>query len=122
MLTRAQTELAREFEAAAPALLAWANVRVRPELRRVLDPEDLIQEVGCRAFAQLQAHDPDQGSLHQWLFGFANRVLLEALRDLGRGPRPSRSERTDDSGLAEVVAAITSVTQRLARDDAARVL
>ena len=69
-----------------------------------------------------EAHDPDQGSLHQWLFGFANRVLLEALRDLGRGPRPSRSERTDDSGLAEVVAAITSVTQRLARDDAARVL
>lgn len=111
----------REFEAAGPALLAWARLRLRPELRTAFEPEDLIQEVGCRALAGAASYDPQRASFRQWLFGIANRVLLEALRDLARTPsRAPRLAVTDRSGLTDAVAAITSVTSRVARDEVVR--
>jgi RNA polymerase sigma-70 factor (ECF subfamily) len=116
-----QPSFASQFEAAGPALMAWARLRVRPELRRLLDPEDLVQEVGCRAWRSLDAFDPARASFRQWLFGIANLVLLEALRELGRASwRAVGSDETGAPGLSGVLAVITSVTGRVARDEAVR--
>lgn len=104
------------FAAVSAPLLAWARLRVGAELRTLLDPEDLVQEVGCRALLQFGTFDPARGTFRQWLFGIANRVLLEALRELGK--RPVRREvPADRSGLSDVVAAITTITRRVARDE-----
>jgi len=107
---------ARELEAAAPALMGWARLRVRPELRSMLDPEDLLQEVGCRAFAMAHAYDPGRASFRQWLFGIANNVLLEALRELGRRPL-TRDPGPDRTGFSDAIAAITTITRKVARDE-----
>lgn len=115
-----ERSFASEFAAAGPALMAWARLRVRPELRRLLDPEDLVQEVGCRAFRGLDAFDPAKASFRQWLFGIANLVLLEALRDLGRAPRPFAGDDASGAGPSGVVAAITSVSRSVARDESLR--
>lgn len=113
---RAPEAFARQFEEVGPVLLAWARLRVRPELRTQLDPEDLLQEVGCRAFANVRAFDAQRGSFRQWVFGIANRVLLEAMRELGRQPRVVEPgpERT---GFSDVAAVITSITRKVARDE-----
>jgi RNA polymerase sigma-70 factor (ECF subfamily) len=111
-------EFADEFERAAPALLAWAHLRVRPGLRKGLDPEDLVQEVGCRAFVRYGDFDPARATFRAWLFGFANRVLLEALRELGKG-RPVRAEAADPS-LSQVADSITAVSRRVARAETFR--
>jgi len=117
--SRSTEAFARDFEAAGPALLTWARLRVRPELRAMLDPEDLIQEVGCRAFASLHTFDRERGSFRQWLFGFANHVLLEALRELGRQPRRIDAG-PDRSGLSDAVAVITTITRKVAKDEIVR--
>ncbi len=114
----ASPTLVREFEAAAPALLAWARLRIRPELRARLDPEDLVQEVGCRALLAAAGFDPARGGFRPWLFGIANRVLLEALRDLGRAGHGH--VRIGPSGLHDAAATVTSITQAVARDDLVR--
>jgi RNA polymerase sigma factor (sigma-70 family) len=110
----------REFETAGPALLAWARLRVRAELRAGFDPEDLVQEVGCRALAAAASFDPQRATFRQWLFGIANRVLLEALRDLGRA-RTGTPPGLGPSAATDAVAAITSITARVARDDLVQV-
>lgn len=107
---------AREFEAVAPVLLGWARLRVRPELRAMLDPEDLLQEVGCRALAMAHTHDPARASFRQWVFGIANHVLLEALRELGRRPL-MRDAGPDRTGFSDAIAAITTITRKVARDE-----
>lgn len=108
----------REFTAAAPALLTWARLRIRPELRTLLEPEDLVQEVGCRAFAAFAAFDPERASFRQWLFGFANRVLLEALRQLGRST--GLTPATAKLGVTNLAATVTTITARIARDERVR--
>jgi RNA polymerase sigma factor (sigma-70 family) len=110
----------REFEQAAPALLAWARLRLRPELRRVLEPEDLIQEVGCRALQRLASYEPAKATLRQWLFGFANLVLMEALRDLARLPANGIRTGRDRSDGFEPAAKVTSVTGKVARNESVR--
>lgn len=117
---RAQDTFVREFEAAGPALLAWARLRIRPELRARLEPDDLVQEVGCRAWAQIDRFDPALGSFRRWLFGFANRVLLEALRDLGRARPDGAAPRTQPAGVSEIAASVTSVTRKVAREEVVR--
>lgn len=116
-LTRAA--FAGEFAAAVPALLAWAQLRLRPELRRLLEPEDLVQEVGCRAFTSLDDFDGARGTFRQWLFGFGSRVLLEALRQAGRGRSPFVTPLADP-GVTDAVAVVTTVTERVAREEVVR--
>jgi RNA polymerase sigma factor (sigma-70 family) len=108
------------FAANAPALLAWAHCRVRGELRHRVDPEDLVQEVGVRAYGRLADFDPQRGLFRQWLFGFANRVWLEALRELGRDPLGPRHRRGGDSQLPGVADSVTTISRRVANDDAMR--
>jgi RNA polymerase sigma factor (sigma-70 family) len=110
---------AAEFTAAAPALHAWATCRVGRELRSRIDVDDLVQEVGMRACVRAADFDPTKGIFRQWLFGFANRVWLETLRELGRDPLGPRRRLGGDSRLPAVADTVTTISRRLAKDEAA---
>jgi len=107
---------AREFEPHAAKLVAWARLRVRRELWAVLEPEDLAQEVGCRALARFAAFDSARATFAAWLFGIASHVLNEALRALGRGPG-SAKKLNFEADMNEIVDAVTTITKRVARDE-----
>ncbi len=58
----------------APALFAWARVRIRAGRGVHLDPSDLVQEVWCRAWRGLEDLAEDI-PLRPWLFRIAKNVL-----------------------------------------------
>lgn len=106
----------------APALYAWAELRIRPEMRSHVDPQDVVQEVWLRAVKRHASFDPDATTFRAWVLGIAKNVLLESFRKLRRTPlleadlgRASRMFTLD--GCPET---ITSFTQRLSKDDAVR--
>lgn len=106
----------------APALYAWAELRIRPEMRRNVDPQDVVQEVWLRAVKRHASFDPAASNFRAWILAIAKNVLLESFRKLRRTPlleadlgRASRAFTLD--GCPE---SITSFTQRLSKDDAVR--
>lgn len=109
------------FVAMAPVLHAWATCRIRGDLRRRVEIDDFVQEVGLRACARRADFDAARGTFRQWLFGFANRVWLETLRELGRDPAGPLRRDGGDSRLPDIPDSITTISRRLANDDAARV-
>ena len=80
------------YSRVAPALFAWADLRIRAPLRAHLDPEDLLQEVACRAFEQFGTWDSERASFRRWAFGIASNVLREGLRRIATHP-PGRRDR-----------------------------
>ena len=64
-------QFARDFAELAPALHAWAYLRVRGALRQRLDPDDLVQEIAVRACLRAADYDSQRGTFRQWIFGFA---------------------------------------------------
>lgn len=102
----------------APALHTWARLRVRPGLAARIDPEDLVQEVCCRAYQGFAGYDAARGPFRGWVFGIANHVLRAALIDLQRAPR-SRPPALDEAScfLDRVPDDATRASQRAARDD-----
>jgi RNA polymerase sigma factor (sigma-70 family) len=113
-------QFASAFAAAAPSLLAWAHCRIRGDLRKRLEAEDLVQEVGMRACLRRGEYDPARGNFRQWLFGFANRVWLETLRELGRDPLGPRHRHGGDSQLPKVYDSVTTISRRVANDELLR--
>ncbi|MCC7396813.1 MAG: sigma-70 family RNA polymerase sigma factor [Planctomycetes bacterium] len=111
---------AEHFADVAPALLAWANCRIRGDLRSRIEVEDFVQEVGVRACLRRADFDPARGTFRQWLFGFANRVWLETLRELGRDPLGPRWRHGGDSTLPAVADTVTTISRRVMRDETAR--
>ena len=103
----------------APALHAWARLRVKPALRKRVDPEDLVQEICCRAYQGFERYDPARGPFRGWLFGIGNRVLQGLLFELGRDPRATRPAGGDSVGRAieAVPDEATSISRRAARDE-----
>src|SRR5688572_18434002 len=101
----------------APALFAWAELRIRPQLRVSLDPQDLVQEVWLRGLRNFARFDPAETTFRAWLFRIGKNVMLEALRTLSTeaGAPASRVHALD--GLPH---SVTSFTQRLARDETVR--
>ena len=95
----------------APAVYAWAALHVHAPLRATIDPEDVLQEVACRAYERFDAYDKERGDFRSWLFGFAHNVLYQALerqRSVG-SLQPSRAVDLPDTA--------TSITSRIARDE-----
>lgn len=115
------TELpfADAYRDAAPALHAWIGLHLGPALRAELDPEDVLQEVACRAFARKDNFDPERGPFRAWLFGIARKVLFQSLERMTGSGRPDREWLTT-GGLARVPEEATSVTRRVARDETQR--
>lgn len=73
----------REWARAAPSLRAWATHHVRAPLLPLLEPDDLLQEVACRAWRRRRTCDARRGGFRPWVFGIARHVLHEALRRRG---------------------------------------
>lgn len=102
---------------AAPRLYAWAVLHLRPAVRRRLDPEDVLQEVACRAYAQFAQFDASRGPFRAWVFGFARNVLSEGMRRLTsmKGALPGGSLST--GMLADLPATTTTLSRAVARDE-----
>jgi RNA polymerase sigma-70 factor (ECF subfamily) len=114
-----ELDFQRRYEELAPALHAWAELRIRPQMRALVEPGDVVQEVWCRAWrerAQVAALDP---AFRGWLFRIAKNVLLEAFRR-ARAPAfraGSAGTTTRVLALEGVPDSITAVSRRLARDE-----
>ena len=106
----------------APSLHAWAQLRIRPGFRRAVSPEDLVQEVWLRAAQVLHAFNPAKSSFRAWIFAVAKNVLLEVQRKLHRTWKDQTPEGDTGRALAldQVPESITSLTRRVARDEAVR--
>jgi RNA polymerase sigma-70 factor, ECF subfamily len=107
------------YERIAPALYTWAEVRIRPELRSFVDPQDVVQEVWCRAWKSFQTFDAGNQSFRYWVFRVAKNVMLEVFREL-RAPDagvPSGDPSKRLLVLRDVPDSATAVSQRLARDE-----
>ena len=103
-----------------PSLYAWACLRIRPEFRRALAPEDIVQETWLRAASILESYDPERVAFRPWLFRVAKNILFEWQRRLHRtwkdgGPDDQVAR---DWILDQIPDDVTSVTARLRRDEA----
>ncbi len=110
------------YSEVAPALYAWAELRIRPQLRARLDPQDLVQEVWLRGIKNYARFDAHETSFRAWIFKIGKNVMLEALRALRteNTAQPGWSPTTKMMALDGVPQSVTSFTQRLAREDSVR--
>ena len=104
-------------ERVAPALVAWAELKVGAKLRGSIEPMDVVQETWCRAWRSFETYDPEAASFRAWTFRIAKNVVLECARR-------SRRDSAADAGTTarhEVVHAApdraTALSRRLARDE-----
>jgi RNA polymerase sigma-70 factor (ECF subfamily) len=109
----------RRYEELAPALHAWAELRIRPEMRGLVDPQDVVQEVWCRAWRLREQADPAADGFRPWVFAVAKNVLLEAFRRLRSPAARAGASGTTTRLLAleGVPESITAVSRRVARDE-----
>jgi RNA polymerase sigma-70 factor (ECF subfamily) len=105
------------YEHIAPALHTWAELRIRPEQRVIIEPGDLVQEVWFRAWRQLEAFDPKTTPFRFWIFRIAKNVLLEAARSSQRNERAGSGASERLRALEQLADSITAVSLRLARDE-----
>lgn len=108
------------YERLAPALHVWGEVRIRDDLRAVIDPQDLVQEVWCRAWRAMPGFEPESTPFRYWVFRIAKNVLLEATRRKRSSGGGGSSTRL--LALQGVPADATAVSQRMARDEGCRKL
>ena len=101
----------------APALYAWASARLTGPLQGKVEPEDVVQEVYARAIDRFAAFDPSR-EFRPWLFGIANRVLLELLRHSAKRARREMPGIGSHSPVDELADQATAISQRVARDEA----
>lgn len=111
------------FAIEAPALFAWASLFLRPVVRTRLDPEDLVQEVACRAYERFGTYDASRGTFRNWVFGIARNVLREALRQIAVEPSPRGGGLSvTRDWAAELRDTATSISRAVARDEAVAAL
>lgn len=114
------TELYRRL---APALYAWAALRIQPGLRGRLEPEDVVQETWWRALDTFDRFDSSRGSFRGWLFGIATHVLLNGIRNARR----RTWTRPPDLGIRDpepqdIVDDGTRISKKVARSENTRIL
>lgn len=117
----ARTRFLALFEEVAGDVYVWATVRVLPELRRRLDPEDIVQEVCFRAYNTFSSFDAARGTFRGWVFGIANFTLLQELRRLRRSRHADLGSRLS-SVLRGVPDAATTLCRRLAKREQVQAL
>jgi len=106
----------------APSLFTWASLHLHDSLSRRLDPEDLLQEVCCRAFGRFHTYDAARSEFRSWIFGIARNVLHQALRRLGRSRgMGGKSDRLVPTP-SEIPDTATSITHKVAKEEAIRLL
>ena len=110
------------YERIAPALYAWASLRIRPAMRGALDPEDVVQEVWSRAWKAFPSFDPETASFRLWIFRIGKNVMLEGFRKVQRGGRGEAGPSTRMFQMANVADPASAISQRVARDDSVQKL
>lgn len=104
------------YERVAPAVFGWAVLRIPAGLRARIDPEDVLHEVFYRLLTRSEEFDPTRGDFRAWVFGFARRVLHEALRCCAR--ETAGGLREDWTDFERIPDQATSITARLVRSEA----
>ena len=99
----------------APALQAWASLRMSPSVRTRMEPEDLLHEVWWRALDAFSTFDPSKSSFRSWLFTIATRVLVSSFRRAGTAARAGFRDG-GGSSPSEVPQSVTDAARRVARD------
>jgi len=84
-------------------------------LRAKVDPEDVLQEVSCRAWRRFDTFDPERGSFLAWSLGIARNVMGEALTRLARGDGVGSQWST--GSWSQVPDDATRATGKVARDE-----
>lgn len=110
------------YERIAPALFTWASLRIRPAMRTALDPEDVVQEVWCRAWKGFERFDPEETPFRLWVFRIAKNVLLEGFRKLQRSGQPAAGPSTRLFQLQNLPDSATAISRRVARHEGIQVL
>jgi RNA polymerase sigma-70 factor (ECF subfamily) len=113
------TRFGQLYERIAPSLYTWADLRIRPELRQWIDPQDVVQEVWCRAWKIFANFDPHAVSFRYWIFRVAKNVLLEAFRKLDSPGFKAKSRDGSSKALelGDVPDSATAVSRRIAREE-----
>jgi len=106
----------------AASVYAWACLRTDPRLRQWVTPEDLAQEIWVRATRAAPDRDAASGPPRAWLFTIAKHVLYEVRRLCERQWKEGAAQGSTSRLLAldQVPATVTSLTQRVSRDEAMR--
>jgi RNA polymerase sigma factor (sigma-70 family) len=106
----------------APALYAWAELRIRPSMRAELEPQDLVQEIWLRGRKSFGGLDERGVGFRPWAFRIGKNILMEALRATrgSASPRVEGSPTRSALALDRIPESVTSFTQRLAREDSLR--
>lgn len=101
-------------------ILVYAAHRLGPQLRRVCDPEDVVNEAWMQIFARVDQFDyRHAGSLYAWLCQQVRRVILTKRRNLDRkGPLPKlHADLPSDAAMPDPPAnAPGPITEAGARD------
>jgi RNA polymerase sigma factor (sigma-70 family) len=107
------------YERIAPSLYTWADLRIRPELRQWIDPQDVVQEVWCRAWKIFPEFQPATHTFRYWIFRVAKNVLLEAFRKLESPTFKARSRDASSKAfeLGDVPDSATAISRRVAREE-----
>lgn len=83
--------------------------------------DDIIQETFTYAYRQIQAFDPEKGSLRTWLTKIAERSAMRAMRDAQRVKRGGRHNRVgqinaaDDASMHELVELLSTGSHTASR-------
>jgi RNA polymerase sigma factor (sigma-70 family) len=104
------------YEDAAPALAAWAELRIRRSMRALVDPLDVVQETWVRAWKLWPTFDERERPFRPWLFAVAQRVLYDAFKAV-RGVAAPRGGESGGPRWSAVPDDATSVSRKLARDE-----
>jgi RNA polymerase sigma-70 factor (ECF subfamily) len=86
-------------------------------MRANVDPEDVVQEVWCRAWKAFGDFDPEEASFRLWVFRIAKNVMLEAFRKSQRASGSDVGPSTRIFQLQNVPDTATEVSRRIARHE-----
>jgi RNA polymerase sigma factor (sigma-70 family) len=119
---RPASSFEKAYAEVAPALYAWAELRIRPSMRLRLEPADLLQEVWLRGKKAYPRFDGSSSSFRAWAFRIGKNVLMEAIRAIRHEAlsMPGLSPTNRMLALEGVPQNVTSFTQRLANEESIR--
>ncbi len=110
------------YERVAPALYTWASLRVRPAMRGAIDPEDVVQEVWCRAWKGFDGFDAGTTPFRSWVFRIAKNVMLEGFRKLQRSGAQAAGPSTRLFQMHNLPDSATAISRKVARHEGIQVL
>jgi len=101
-----------------PMLLAQANYRMGPHLRRLCEPQDIVNEAWLVALPRLADLAIDDRRATPILLGFLSGTILNLVRNLARKyVRTRGASQTTSSAVANAPAAVSGVVTSAVRGE-----